>query len=1208
MVNENLNSSKNNNLISSNTMNIIENDIKDKDKNKKSKKKTKYRIVNETLMDVVNIKKKQLNNNQKVGEFYIETLHAYKKKFNKEKLTIFMQVGSFFEIYGLLYPDGKREGNIWDISDQLGIRISEKHQKVYGSDEIKLVMSGVPDHQMNKFLQNAVDKYQWTIVIFEQFKIGNSNKYERKEVAVYSPGINIDADSYSNICMVIYMEQLRTLYSLEDIKRNNSKDDVLNIGIAYIDTLTGENNIMEIGSSKVEDTAIPFDELLKIITIKKPNELIIHLRTCQINDEDLINALHLFNTNYKIYRNELDPKYQNIQYQKEVLNSIYADTNGIMDILQQLDLDNIDVINARLALCILLDYIVLHDKSVISKLGKPDISQNTDKFLMLANNCLEQLDIIDNSKDIVFTDNKFGKKISLFAMLDKTKTTMGKKQFRKRLSMPVTDPQLLKKYYDEVNDFYKIEKCYIKSSTDTYGSPLSQIRNILFNIKNIDNYIRKLVTYKLHPSDIESIIMSLTYSIELIDKLNEFKSEYGNKYLRNICELIPTDDLIKNIKDLIEYMKNSIKLSECKSLWSEIENNIFYEKVFEDLDELQMDIKIDRNLVEQLVIKLSKLIEPSWTGKKEDKDIVCVSENSKLGLHIYTNNSRKEKLEIYFYKNNVLEIGKYKITKKDIKFLKLKENKWHLDISYLKINSGNLKHNIETLIKETKKKFKEWSDIIVNKYYNDLIALSKFISYIDVNQSIAFVSIKNGYVKPKIKLSDNSYIKAKQIRHPIIEYINQKTKYVPNDIELGTPDQNGILLFGINAVGKSSCMKSIGINIIMAQSGLFVPCESFIYHPYKYLFTRIRNNDNLYAGLSSFEVEMKEFKVILKYANKDSIILGDELCSGTETKDATALVASGIIQLSKRNSNFIFATHLHFLADMDYIKKIKNLKLYHLLVERDPKIRNKLIYTRKLQPGSGPKSYGILVCESMNLDNKFIELAKEIRNTLNIDKELPEVDVKNSKYNKNKIVTFCEVCKKNSAVDTHHINQQCNADNSGMIDNYHKNEKWNLVALCKKCHISVHNSPPNLIIQGYVQTNMGINLKYKWINKHSGNNSGDNNDSDDDHSDNDDKINSNNGYYNNTDTKYFNNTITNNTNNLNDNNLNDNNLNDNNLNDNDDNLDSSDSDSYSDEENLTIPEIIINLKKEGHSPKKIQNILKREQGLVISQNQIRGVN
>ena len=117
-------------------------------------------------------------------------------------------------------------------------------------------------------------------------------------------------------------------------------------------------------------------------------------------------------------------------------------------------------------------------------------------------------------------------------------------------------------------------------------------------------------------------------------------------------------------------------------------------------------------------------------------------------------------------------------------------------------------------------------------------------------------------------------------------------------------------------------MKSVGINIIMAQAGMYVPASKFIYKPYKYLFTRIMNNDNLYAGLSSFEVEMKEFKVILKYANNNSIILGDELASGTNTEDATAIVASGIIELSKRNSNFLFATHLHFLAEMKCIKDI----------------------------------------------------------------------------------------------------------------------------------------------------------------------------------------------------------------------------------------------------------------------------------------------
>ena len=165
-----------------------------------------------------------------------------------------------------------------------------------------------------------------------------------------------------------------------------------------------------------------------------------------------------------------------------------------------------------------------------------------------------------------------------------------------------------------------------------------------------------------------------------------------------------------------------------------------------------------------------------------------------------------------------------------------------------------------------------------------------------------------------------------------IAYINknsskQTTKYVANDIKMGVNNQCGVLLFGVNAVGKSSLMKSIGVNIIMAQAGFFVSATEFTYYPYKYLFTRIKSNDNLHAGLSSFEVEMKEFKVILQFANHESIILGDELCSGTETQDATALVASGVGQLSQRNSSFLFATHLHFLAQMPYIKSLTNVTI-----------------------------------------------------------------------------------------------------------------------------------------------------------------------------------------------------------------------------------------------------------------------------------------
>ena len=312
-------------------------------------------------------------------------------------------------------------------------------------------------------------------------------------------------------------------------------------------------------------------------------------------------------------------------------------------------------------------------------------------------------------------------------------------------------------------------------------------------------------------------------------------------------------------------------------------------------------------------------------------------------------------------------------------------------------------------------------------------------------------------------------------------------------IGMGTGDAetDGMLLFGVNAVGKSSLMKSIGINVIMAQAGMYVAASSFEYKPYKYLFTRIRNNDNLYAGLSSFEVEMKEFKIILKYANEDSIILGDELCSGTNSQDATALVAAGVGILSKRKCSFIFATHLHSLSNMPEITKLSNVKLFHMLVEKDPKDPKKLIYSRKIQSGSGPNSYGILVCESMNLDDEFIMKAKEIRASMNSNgsnerHSYTEIATLGSKYNTNKIIAMCEVCSNHIATDVHHINQQCDANQNGIINDmengiFNKNKLWNLVSLCKECHVGVHNAPPKLEIGGYINTSNGIELQYKWI-------------------------------------------------------------------------------------------------------------------------------
>ena len=161
-----------------------------------------------------------------------------------------------------------------------------------------------------------------------------------------------------------------------------------------------------------------------------------------------------------------------------------------------------------------------------------------------------------------------------------------------------------------------------------------------------------------------------------------------------------------------------------------------------------------------------------------------------------------------------------------------------------------------------------------------------------------------------------------------------------NDIILGNKT-DGILLFGTNACGKSTFMKAMGLNIVLAQSGLYVAADSFEYTPYKQIFTRILNNDNIFRSQSSFAVEIEELRGILKRACSNSLILGDELCSGTETKSALSIVSTGLYELSQRKSSFIFTSHLHQLNDIDVVKNLDNLDIYHLKIKYE---NDKLIY------------------------------------------------------------------------------------------------------------------------------------------------------------------------------------------------------------------------------------------------------------------------
>ena len=210
-----------------------------------------------------------------------------------------------------------------------------------------------------------------------------------------------------------------------------------------------------------------------------------------------------------------------------------------------------------------------------------------------------------------------------------------------------------------------------------------------------------------------------------------------------------------------------------------------------------------------------------------------------------------------------------------------------------------------------------------------------FITLIDVLHNKSSIAKRYNYCKPNIVNACKSFVDAKQLRHCLMEQFQTNELYVSNDIILGDEKINGMLMYGTNAVGKTSFIRALGISIIMAQAGLFVPCSQFNFKPYKYIFTRIIGNDNIFKGLSTFAVEMSELRTILRLSNENSLVLGDELCSGTETMSAISIFVAGIQHLDKCNSSFIFATHLHEIVDFEEITCLNKVIIKHMEVIYD---------------------------------------------------------------------------------------------------------------------------------------------------------------------------------------------------------------------------------------------------------------------------------
>ena len=339
-------------------------------------------------------------------------------------------------------------------------------------------------------------------------------------------------------------------------------------------------------------------------------------------------------------------------------------------------------------------------------------------------------------------------------------------------------------------------------------------------------------------------------------------------------------------------------------------------------------------------------------------------------------------------------------------------------------------------------------------WYDLLRNIASDIAELDVVLTKAYLAREYKCCAPQLVDSIASLVSCQALRHPLIEQLQTQHIYVPNNITL---DQNGILLTGYNGIGKTSLIRALGIAVLMAQSGFYVPCSSFQLTPFRSMFCNIEKNDNLFQNLSTFQFEMSELRAILKHADEHSLVLGDELLNSTELQSGLSLMVATLMQLCQKRTSFVIATHLNQLTHYDEINSLTNLRMMHMSVQYDHE-QKQLVYHRTLQEGFGVISYGLEVARSLYMEPAFLDLSFSLRN-----KYFPEqkgtLSLKTSTYSSKKLKGMCERCQKIMGSEIHHLREQHLADEEGYIEHVYQHHPANLMSVCETCHREIHREP-----------------------------------------------------------------------------------------------------------------------------------------------------
>ena len=655
---------------------------------------------------------------------------------------------------------------------------------------------------------------------------------------------------------------------------------------------------------------------------------------------------------------------------------------SLLSPIEHLDLERSPMITEALA--ILIHFVIEHDYHIIQKMSMPRLIDNR-RFMYLGNNALEQIGVI--SKD--------AKEFTLLRMMDKSATAIGRRLLKERLLNPILEKYELERRYD------LIEKV---SSHTRY------LDETMRGVYDLERLSRRLKLGRLHPFEMNHVYDSMQSVKELMLYVKKHKIQKTPFHESEVDEFLR--DINKSVD--LDVSRRFTNMT--------VDENFLMRGVDESIDTLVKENDVMLKAFKDVIKRLELILE-SQNASSSNK-LVTLGLLEKEGYYVSLSKNRFSLIESEFKKDEYF--AKFSVKKLT--------NSVKITSSFTDDLSDKIMKNRRKIVAIVKDRYVQLQGVFQRRYS---ILFDRVISYVadlDVGVSSSKVAQAYKHSRPMIvdSQSDENFMQIMQLRHPLIEIQERGGIYVPNDIVMGNReymdlphpqtvmlevslhdghDVNGVLLYGINSSGKSSLMKSVGIATLMAQSGFFVSAAVMKFTLFDSLFTRIVSKDNLAKGLSTFAVEMLELKNIFNRSTVRSLVLGDEVSHGTETLSGVAIVASAIKKLSDARCLFLFATHLHQLPTMVEITRLNNVVDLHLSVEYD-ETKDKLLFNRILQAGSGSSVYGLEFAKSLHMDKEFLDVANGIRKRLSNDFDELELLVKKkkSKYNKELYVTKCVIC------------------------------------------------------------------------------------------------------------------------------------------------------------------------------------------------------